>query len=153
MKTNLTLYALVGLSLLVARAIEAAPLQSSDPEHSQLVAMGYEISSTETGSIAERGNKRMWVSKDDEYTFVSRTFSVDAKKVERNELKTLQVINKLNSDLAYVLAISEDKQSLICGHYYRGAYERKSFAETISEIEACNIIFNLQPSLLELGGQ
>jgi hypothetical protein len=148
MKKTSLLILLAGLTV---GSAYSDPLKTSDPEYSQLSAMGYEISASETGSIAQRNNVAIWISKDVAFTFLARNFTLDPRKVEKNETKALQAVNKLNLDLSYVLAISADKDSLVCGSYYRGPHDRKQFAATVSEIESCNIIFNLQPVLLTIG--
>ena len=151
LKRNFAFYALIGLSIFfAARVMADGPLQTSDPEHAQLIAMGYEVRSTEGGSIAQRGNRIMWVARDENFVFLMRSFNLDAEKVEKNEFKALQAINRLNLALDYSLVLSENKKNLVCGIYYRGPYERKSFAEAISAIEICNIIFDSEPSLLGL---
>ena len=147
MKTLLTFV----LAIVTIGTADSSPLKPTDPEYTQLSAMGYDISDLEEGSIAERNDTRLWIMKSAANTFVARTFVTDPKKVERSEYKVLQILNKLNLDLPYTLALSADKESLICGQYYRGTHERKSFGATISELERCNIIFDLQPSLLEIG--
>jgi hypothetical protein len=127
------------------------PLKPSDPEYVQLTAMGYDITATETGSLAQRNDTTILVLKSEKLIFLGRYFSLNPKKVASKEYKTLQLLNKLNIDLAFQLAITEDKDSLMCGQYYRGAYDRKSFATVVSEIEGCNLIFDKAPELLELG--
>jgi hypothetical protein len=125
------------------------PLKKTDPEHAQLTAMGYDISDLESGSIIERNNTRIFVVKSDQYTLVSRFYRTDPAKVARGEYQLLKLINKLNRDLSYTLTIGEDKDSLICSVAYRGTYDRKSFATVVSEIERCNVIFDIEPAIME----
>jgi hypothetical protein len=129
----------------------SSPLKPTDPEHVQLTAMGYDITAEESGSLASRNDTTILVIKDEKWVFLGRYFSLDPKKVASKELQALQLLNKLNIDLAFQLAITADKESLMCGQYYRGSYERKSFATVVSEIEGCNTVFDKEPSLLELG--
>lgn len=140
--------------LLIAASMGVAhsnPLKENDPEHAQLIAMGYDIEESDSGSIASRGNTTIFLMKTDKVVFLARYFILDPKKVAREEYKALQLINKQNLIQAFSLTINEEKDQLICAHYYYGAYERKRFATIVSEIEACNIIFDKEPWLMELG--
>lgn len=131
-------------------AAYSSPLKPTDPEHIQLTAMGYDITSVEEGSIASRNSTAILVIKSDKWVFLSRYFNLNPKTVAIREQKALQLINKLNIDLSFQIAITEEKDSLMCGQYYRGTYDRKSFATVVSEIEGCNVIFDKAPELLEL---
>ncbi len=142
---------LVFLAGLTVGSAYSNPLKPTDPEHIQLTAMGYDITSEESGSLATRNDTTILVIKSEKWLFLGRYFSLNPKTVAREEYKTLQTLNKLNIDLAFQLAITADKDSLMCGQYYRGTYDRKSFATAVSEIEGCNVIFDKAPELLELG--
>jgi len=146
MKYLVNLFCGIVLCSLVSFA-NAEKLATDSPEFKQLVAIGYDLDSTDKDNNAistfTNGVNKLLSDKNEGRLAIWRSFS--RKKLDiTNEFQLLKLVNKLNTDTTYQVSIDETSINYVM--YVFGPYNSRAVSKVIRMIE--NIEF--EPELLKL---
>ena len=128
----------------------AEPLNPNGPEAKQLEAMGYELKKSENGelTIASLGSTRIVLEKNSERLIMFRVFTANTNKNQQQRLEIFEILNKINIDNAYQASLEDGGLNIAL--YKFGAYDSKTMAMLVRQIERANLIFDTHPKLIEL---
>jgi len=118
----------------------AEPLPQDSPELKQLIAMGFDIVSPKKDSkwtLAKSSNSTILVQKNEDTVLFVRLFT-RVKLSDSDENKLLKVVNKINVDLTYQVALNPE--SLGIARYQTGPFNPKVFAEQIRFMEQIDYV-------------
>lgn len=136
------------LCLIFTNFAQAQTLPKDSPEVKQLIAMGYEIMKEDPGdrlTVADNGSSKIIITKTSERTAIFRSFTREKKLDSAQELELLKVINRINTDLAYQVSISDSSISFCL--YDFGTYNPKNFSKLIRLIEQVDTMWDKYPAL------
>jgi hypothetical protein len=124
--------------------------ESASPEK-QLMAMGYEISSSDNSSrtLAKSGGTKIVLDKTKSGYTVFRRFSAGKKLTAREKLEMLEIINKINIDNKFQVSYQYGDYIDVAIHII-GTTDAVSFATIIRSLEGSGFLFRTNPRMLEL---
>ena len=138
------------LAVLMSNIINAQSLPKNSLEIKQLEAMGYEVKNADEKSdytLVDNGTDVLVLSKNSERTAVVSSYN-RRKLNDTDEFELLKVINKINTDLAYQVALGET--FIAFSLYIYGPHDPKTFVKVIRLVERADNIFDSYPKLREL---
>jgi len=144
---------LVGAALVLPSGVlYADPLAATSPEYSQLVAMGYDIQTSEPTdkfTIVTSETGKMILSKTENLLTVARLFIRSRTNLTKEEqLELLEIVNQINIDLSYQMSLSNDY--ITVASYYTGPYNPKVFANLVHLMAMADSIFDKYPAIFKL---
>lgn len=128
------------------------PLPKDSPEIMQLIAMGYEIDKDYEKeykvTLATTSNSKILLSKNSDRLAAFRVFTRTKKLDKNTEFELHKIVNELNTEYSYQVAIDETSISFTLYDY--GSYNPKTFSKIVRMMERVDGAFNKNSKLLGL---
>lgn len=138
------------ISIMTCSQAQAGKLSPDSPELKQLVAMGYEVKTSDNSdseTALTNGDQTIYVSKDEKRTAINIYYS--RKKLDQSQVfDLLSQVNVLNSETIYQVPITE--QGIQFGLYIFGPYNNRALAAVVRNIELVKDEINKRPDLINL---